>query len=75
MMRTKALFILFIVMLLGGFALPALADTALQSAVPAALSLPANNLVLNAYLDVDASAKRLSVNVAGSGGDLDLLVR
>lgn len=86
MTRAKFLCILFLGVALGCVAAPALADTPLQSGVPAALTLPANNLVLNAYIDVDATAKRLSIDVcgvqpcdgrqgSGGAGDFDLFVR
>jgi hypothetical protein len=51
------------------------ADTALQSGVAATLSLPASTYVSNYYIDVDNTAKQLRINVAASGGDVDLFVR
>jgi hypothetical protein len=54
----------------------AIAQSALQSGVPAQFSLPAQNYVSNYYVDVDASAKQLTINLAGSAGaDVDLFVR
>ncbi len=47
----------------------------LQSGVTVGLSLQASQLVSNAYIDVDDSARQLTVNVAGNGGDLDLFLR
>ena len=75
MMRTKLLSILFLGAALGAVAAPAAADAPLASGTPAALTLPASNIVLNAYIDVDASSKRLQVSVAANGGDIDLFVR
>jgi len=75
MMRTKSLCTLFLAALLGTTALSAAADSPLSSGVPATLALPPNNLVLNAFIDVDASAKRLQFTINGNGGDLDLFVR
>jgi hypothetical protein len=74
MMRTKSLSILFAAAA-AFVASSAIADTALSSGVPAGLALPGNNLVLNAFMDVDATAKRLTVKVAANGGDFDLFVR
>ena len=51
------------------------ADTALTSGAPISLNLQAGYLVTNAYIDVDGSAKQLTVNVSGSGGDVDLFLR
>jgi len=53
----------------------AAADTALQSGVAASLSVPGSNFVPNLYIDVDGTAKALTVNLTGSGGDLDLFLR
>jgi len=86
MLRTKLLCILSAGALLAAAAGVARADSPLQSGVPATLALPANNLVLNAYIDVDATAKRLTFDVcsvqpcgglqgAPSSGDFDLFVR
>jgi hypothetical protein len=51
------------------------ADTALTSGQPVALSLPESTYVSNFYIDVDNSAKQLTVTVNGSGGDVDLFLR
>ncbi|WP_347261424.1 hypothetical protein [Rudaea sp.] len=53
----------------------AFAMTALTPGTPFNIPFGANTLVTNAYLDVDASAKQLTVNVTGSGGDVDLFLR
>ena len=53
----------------------AFADTALTSGQPASLSLNAGAVSSNYYIDVDSSAKALTVALNGSGGDLDVFVR
>jgi len=51
------------------------ADTALTPGQPVALSLPASSYVSNFYIDVGSTAKRLTVTLSGSGGDVDLFLR
>ena len=51
------------------------ADTALTSGQQASLSLATGEVTSNYYIDVDASAKALTISLNGSGGDLDLFVR
>ncbi|MBS0581539.1 MAG: hypothetical protein JSS42_00370 [Proteobacteria bacterium] len=54
----------------------AFAMTALTPGTPLRIDpFGAYSLVTNAYIDVDASAKQLTVNVTGSGGDVDLFLR
>lgn len=53
----------------------AFAATALTPGTPLAVNFGANTLITNAYIDVDASAKQLTVNMTGSGGDVDLFLR
>lgn len=53
----------------------AAAATALQSGTAVGLNLQASTFIPNFYLDVDGSAKQLTVNVVGNGGDLDLFLR
>jgi hypothetical protein len=81
-LRYGWIFILFLAASIG--ATPsAFAATALSPGVPAPLSLPAGKFVPNLYIDVDASAQQLNINLVGSGGacevnqtcDLDLFVR
>lgn len=61
---------------LGLNAAAARADTALQSGVPSTLpTLASNTYVSDYYVDVDASAQQLKVQVNASGSDVDLFVR
>ena len=53
----------------------ALAATGLQSGAATSLSMPASTFVPNFYIDVDGSAKQLKINVAATGGDVDLFLR
>jgi len=53
----------------------AFADTALQSGVPVQLTLPSSYYLTNYYIDVGSAAQQLRVDVAASGGDVDLFVR
>lgn len=53
----------------------AFADSALTPGTPVSVNLQPNHLVTNAYIDVDASAQQLSINLSGSGGDVDLFLR
>jgi hypothetical protein len=61
--------------LIAGFGITAFADTALTSGQTTSLSLTAGAVSTNYYIDVDNSAKALTVALNGSGGDLDLFVR
>jgi len=53
----------------------AFAATALTPGTPLPVNFAPNTLITNAYIDVDASAKQLTVNVAGTGGDVDVFLR
>ena len=53
----------------------AFADTALQSGVPVQLTLQSSYYITNYYIDVGSAAQQLRVDVAASGGDVDLFVR
>ena len=53
----------------------AFAETALNSGQNTSLSLGAGTVSSNYYIDVDGSAKALTVALNGSGGDLDVFVR
>ncbi|MFT3790040.1 MAG: hypothetical protein QM741_02985 [Rudaea sp.] len=46
------------------------AATALTAGTPLTVNFSANSLITNAYIDVGASAKQLTINVAGSSGDV-----
>jgi len=48
---------------------------ALQSGTGVQFNLPVQNFVSNYYIDVDASAAQLTINVNANGGDVDLYVR
>ena len=53
----------------------AFADTALQNGVMSSFTAPVSSFLSNYYIDVDGSAKVLSVTLAGVGGDVDLFLR
>jgi len=54
----------------------AVAQSALPNGTPVQFSLPSQNYVSNFYIDVDASAKQLTVTVSSAAGaDVDLFVR
>jgi hypothetical protein len=73
--KSHCIFSVVIAMLMTNV-ISAIAATALQSGVTVALpTMPASSFVSNLYLDVDSSAAQLTVNVAGSSGDLDLFLR
>ena len=58
--------------------LPAAAQSPLQNGTALSFSLPAQNYASNYYIDVDANAEALTVDLTGAGGDkldLDLFVR
>ena len=74
MIRSNVFFAITSV-LIAGSSNVAFADTALTSGQQASLSLAAGAVTSNYYIDVDASAKALTVSLNGSGGDLDLFVR
>jgi hypothetical protein len=61
--------------LIAGIGTSAFADTALTSGQTASLSLNPGAVSSNYYIDVDSSAKALTVALNGSGGDLDVFVR
>jgi len=56
-------------------AVPTWADTALQSGIASAITLPSVNATAYFHIDIDASAQQLKINVAANGGDVDLFVR
>ena len=63
-------------LLILGAATPALAQSALQNGVPLQFNLPALNYVSNYYIDVDSTAKQLTITLSSSAGaDVDLFVR
>ena len=78
MKYTKCLFILppaLAALALSLTANIAIAATALQSGIAVGLNLPGTSFFSNYYLDVDSSAQKIAVNIAGSGGDTDLFLR
>ena len=74
--RSRCGFLAFCTIFLLGAAASATAQTALTPGTPQQFSLPAQNYVSNYYVDIDASAKQLTISLSGSGGaDVDLFVR